>query len=96
MIKQLVSIAIILIGTALPAHAACLSQGETRNAIASGKVLPVNRIQADLSRSGYGRAQSVQLCQQNGRYVYHIVALTPNGSAARLVVDANSGAVLSR
>jgi uncharacterized membrane protein YkoI len=74
----------------------CLSQAETRAVIAQGAAMPVGHVNNILSQNGLGQAQSVALCGNRGGYVYNVVAVRPDGRAARVVIDASNGRILSR
>lgn len=76
------------------ALAACLSAGEARAAIASGRALAPGRITARLQRRYQVDIIDVQLCAEGRRYVYRVTVLRANGRVRRVVVDASSGQLL--
>ena len=67
-----------------PASAACLSQGEARNVVASGQAKPLAAVQ---SQAG-GEIVKAQLCQEGGGYVYRLSVLV-DGKVTTKVVSAN-------
>ncbi|EFO30576.1 putative lipoprotein [Roseibium sp. TrichSKD4] len=75
------SVFLLLAGTA---SAACLSQGEARSVVASGKAKPLAAVQ---SQAG-GEIVKAQLCQEGGGYVYRLSVLV-NGKVTTKVVSAN-------
>ncbi|MDP2734217.1 MAG: hypothetical protein Q8O63_14115 [Hoeflea sp.] len=80
-----------------PALAACLAADQARQVLASGGAAAPSHI-ANVLKQRYGVdvIGSGQLCESGGGYVYQLTVLGPGSHAERLVVDAVSGAVLSR
>jgi len=80
-----------------PAFAqACLSPGETREAVASGRVVPaVEAVRAAESAVPGAQITQVDLCQGGGGFVYRIAALGSDGRFVTVIVDAGSGGVVA-
>ena len=93
----LVSFAVcISIQTRTARAADCLSTQETRQAINSGKARHVADISAAVSRLARGDVIKVNLCRSGNGLVYQLVTLSRQGAVSRFVIDAKSGAILSR
>jgi hypothetical protein len=80
--------------TAFPAGARCLSDRETRRAVARGDVLAPGDMMG-VARSWGGDLISARLCEGSGGLVYRVAVINADGRVARLVVDAQSGQILS-
>ncbi len=75
---------------------ACLSPGETREAVASGSVVPaVNAARAAEGAMPGAQITQVDLCPGGNGFVYKIAALGGDGRFVTVLVDAGSGRVLS-
>jgi uncharacterized membrane protein YkoI len=75
----------VLIGLAtVPASAQCLSQGEARQAVASGKAASLGSMK---SAAG-GEIVKAQLCVEGGRYVYRLSVLV-GGKVQTKVLNAS-------
>ncbi|WP_417480763.1 PepSY domain-containing protein [Maricaulis maris] len=81
--KHLIAIVFLLL-LAVPASAACLSQGEAQQAVASGKA----RSLGSLKGAAGGEILSAQLCVEGGRYVYRIQVLA-NGKVTNKTLNAS-------
>lgn len=82
-------------GTALAQG--CLSPGETREVVASGQVIAaVSAVRAAQASMPGAQITEAELCGGGGGYVYRLGALTGDGRFVTVVVDAQSGQVLSR
>ncbi|NBN62879.1 hypothetical protein GWI72_09255 [Microvirga tunisiensis] len=66
------------------ALAACLSQPQAQQAVASGQALSLGSVAAGLQ----GEIVRAQLCEEGGRYVYRLSVLE-NGQVTTIVVDAS-------
>ncbi len=90
-IRSLLISAIAVVGllVAGPAAAACLSQGEARQAVASGQALPLGAV----ARSAGGQIVNGCLANEGGRLVYRLKVDT-GGRVVDRVIDAASGQVL--
>lgn len=73
----------LLFGAVAPAAAQCLSQGEARQAVASGQARPLGSLKGQLG----GEIVKAQLCKQGGRYVYRVSVLV-NGQVKTKTIDA--------
>lgn len=88
------ALALLLLGsTSAVAQAACLSGGEIQQAVAGGRILPLNEI---LARAGVGSGstvlQPVNVCEQGGQLYYQLSVLDKSGNARKLVLHALTGA----
>ncbi|WP_372425759.1 PepSY domain-containing protein [Salinarimonas chemoclinalis] len=92
-------IALLLGLAAAPAPAsaqACLSPGETREAVAAGRVVPaVSAVRAAEGAVPGAQVTQVDLCPGGGGLVYRIAALGGDGRFVTVIVDAGSGGVVS-
>ncbi len=72
---------------------ACLSQGDVRQAVASGQAVPLSGLLGQIRAAvGGDILPSPQLCNVGGRLVY-IVNVLSNGQVTRVQVDAQTGRV---
>lgn len=78
----------LVFAAAQAADAACLSQGEQRDAVASGAAVRPAAVQGQVQ----GELLRLELCQEGGRLVYVATVLMPGGQVDRIVFDARSGA----
>lgn len=75
---------------------ACLSPGETREAVASGRVVPaVAAVRAAEGAVPGAQITQVDLCPGGGGFVYRIAALGGDGRFVTVIVDAGSGGVVA-
>jgi len=65
-----------------------------RQALEQGKVLPLRAVLDRIEREHPGQALKVEFERDDGRFVYKIRLLQPDGRIARLKVDAVDGRVL--
>lgn len=77
--KQIVALLILTFAAVLPAQAACLSQGQARQVVASGQAASLGSVAGRVK----GEILKAQLCQQGGGYVY--VLSVKNGSKVTTV-----------
>ena len=82
--KHSLALIVLLLASIAPAHAACLSQAEARQAVASGKAAPLGSV---AGRAG-GEIVKAQLCQQGGGYVYRLSVLK-SGKVTTVTVNAS-------
>ena len=103
-IRTIISFLLLLVspvgmslGLSDTAYAAdCLSAQETRQAIDSGQARHVAGISAAVSRAARGDVINVKLCRSGNGLVYQLVTLSRQGAVTRFVIDAKSGAILSK
>lgn len=62
----------------------------------SGEVLPLVSVIAVIQEQQPGRVLEVELERENGRWVYEIELLAPDGVVMEYEVDASSGELLER
>lgn len=67
-----------------------------REALARGEILPLSRILAVVEQEVGGRIVEIELDRDDGRYVYEVEAVSPDGRLVELSIDAATGAVLDR
>ncbi|MES0879602.1 PepSY domain-containing protein [Roseibium sp. SCP14] len=82
--KQIFAFLILTFLAVLPAEAACLSQAQAREAVASGRAAPLGSV---AGRAG-GEIVKAQLCQQGGGYVY-VLSVLKGGKVTTVTVPAN-------
>lgn len=70
---------------------ACLSQGDTRDALAGGKTVPPFRAVAAALRGGPGESVGIRLCKMNSAMVYDVAILKLDGRLVHVLVDAGTG-----
>ncbi|TYC52000.1 hypothetical protein FMN50_19715 [Rhodobacterales bacterium] len=75
---------IILLAAIVPAKAACLSQAQARQVVASGQAAPLGAV---AGRAG-GEIVKAQLCQQGGGYVY-VLSVLKGGNVTTVTVNAS-------
>ena len=74
---------------------ACLSGGQARAAVQSGRAIPLSQLISRIRAAAGGQVlPQPQLCASGGRLVYLINVLTGNGQIRSLTVDAASGSIL--
>ena len=93
-------IAILALGTTMPASAQgwgnSFSPGQARNASQNGDVKPLREVIQKLKREFGGTHLSAELfAKQGGGAEYRIDWITEDGRKLRLIVDAQSGRVIS-
>lgn len=88
---------IILIALFLAAPA--LAGGDhdrAREALARGEILPLSRILLVVEKEAGGRVIEVELDHDDGRYIYEVETVSPNGRMMELSIDAATGKILDR
>lgn len=89
-----IAAALLLATPPREALAACLSAGEARAVIASGRVLPPGQITSALRRRYQVDIIDVQLCAEGRGYIYQLTVLGSAGRVRRIAVNASSGQLL--
>lgn len=74
----------LVIASCFSASAACLSQSEAQQVVASGNAQSLGSVAASVQ----GEIVRAQLCEEGGRYVYQLSVLK-NGQVTTVVVDAS-------
>lgn len=77
--KQIVALLVLMLAAVAPAQAACLSQGQAQQVVASGQAVSLGSVAGRVQ----GEILKAQLCQQGGGYVY--VLSVKNGSKVTTV-----------
>jgi len=78
-LKQIFVLIFVSLAALAPAQAACLSQAEARQVVASGRAAPLGSVAGRVQ----GEILKAQLCEQGGGYVY--VLSVKNGSKVTTV-----------
>ncbi len=65
-----------------------------RDAVRAGEVMPFDALRERLLRSHPGEVLELELEREQGRWIYEIKLLHPDGRIVKLEVDARSGEVL--
>lgn len=93
--RKILTLSLILASLAAgPAAASCLSQGEMREVVASGQVIPpVNATRAAQGAVPGGEVTRVELCRGGGGFIYQITVLQRDGRVVQVVVDGATGAL---
>lgn len=76
-----------------PARAAAPDHDRARSAVEAGHIRPLQDILAEVRRQVPGRMLDARL-QQNGRWVYEVILLQPDGQVLAVTVDAGTAQVL--
>jgi len=83
-VKQIFALLVLILAAVVPAQAACLSQAQTREAVASGKAASFASVRGQVK----GDILKAQLCQQGGGYVY-VVSVKNGSSVTTVTVNAS-------
>lgn len=82
--KQIFALIFLMLVAVVPAQAACLSQAEARQAVASGQARSLGSVAGGVG----GEIVKAQLCRQGGGYVYRLQVLK-NGKVTPVTVNAS-------
>jgi uncharacterized membrane protein YkoI len=66
------------------------SHDRAREALDRGEIAPLDQILAEVRRQGLGTVLEVELERHDGRWVYEVETLSPEGVIAKTLVDAKS------
>lgn len=66
-----------------------------RQAVQAGQVLPLRSVLERLEREHPGQVMEVELEQEEGRWIYEVKLLQPQGQLVKLKLDARTAALLS-
>ena len=66
-----------------------------RQALQEGKVMPLRAVLDQVERSHNGQVIKIEFEHDDGRFIYELRLLHPNGEVSKLKVDAMDGRVLS-
>ena len=78
-----------------PAHSDESDHELARQALQQGKVLPLRTVLDQVERQYQGQVLKVEFEHDDGRFIYEMRLLHPNGQLSKLKVDAVDGRVLS-
>ncbi|KRS15680.1 PepSY domain-containing protein [Roseovarius indicus] len=84
------------LGGTLPALADRDDHERARDALERGEVLPLTRILEIAEADTGGRAIEVEFERDDGRWVYELELITPDGRLVELEIDGATGAILDR
>jgi uncharacterized membrane protein YkoI len=79
---------------AAPALADRDDHERARRALQAGEILPLTEILAVAEAARPGRVIELELEREDGRWIYELELVTPEGRLYELEIDAASGAVL--
>lgn len=65
-----------------------------RHALQAGEVLPLGKVLQRLEREHPGQVMEVELEQEEGRWIYEVKLLQPQGELVKLKLDARTAALL--
>lgn len=92
MMKRLLSLPLLIV-LALPALADADDHDRARSALERGQILPLSDILTIArDRIGDGRLIEVEFEYHEGRYIYELEMITPDGRMIELELDAATGA----
>ncbi|MGE5504562.1 MAG: PepSY domain-containing protein [Actinomycetota bacterium] len=92
-IKIACILALTMAAAALPARAES-DHDRARRAVQAGEVLPLQRI-LDKAQADYGgQFVGAELEDEEGRMVYEIILITPEGRVTKLHYDARDGSLI--
>lgn len=66
-----------------------------RQAVQAGQVLPLGKVLERLEREHPGQVMEVELEQEEGRWIYEVKLLQPQGQLVKLKLDARTAALLT-
>lgn len=81
-------------GVAAAGERADADQDRARAAVRAGEAMPLPALLERVQRSHPGQVLRVELEQDDGRWIYELRLLQPDGRLLKLEVDARSGEVL--
>lgn len=65
-------------------------------AVQAGEILPLPRVLERVGREQPGQVLAIELEQENGRWIYELKLLQPDGRLLKLDVDARDASILRR
>lgn len=68
---------------------------QARAAVQAGQVMPLPRLLAQLQQTHPGQVLELELERDDGRWIYEVKLLQPDGQLLKLELDAGSGQVLT-
>jgi len=83
-LKRPVIFLALMLAAVAPASAQCLSQAEAREAVASGRAVPLGSV----AGAAGGEIVKAELCRQGGGYVYRL-SVRINGQVVTRTVNAS-------
>lgn len=100
--SAIMSLGAVLVMGGVPADAgdrwagryAASDQNTARDAVRSGRVLPLGQVLRGVRATYPGRLLDANLIEQGGRPVYRIKILSPDGNVTVVTSDARTGRIL--
>lgn len=92
LLPGLLAVAMVAAG---PLQAGERGHDAARRALEEGKVLPLRTVLEKVEREYRGQAIKIEFEHEDGRFVYEIRLLQPDGRMVKLEVDAVNGNVLA-
>ncbi|SDM39035.1 Peptidase propeptide and YPEB domain-containing protein [Oryzisolibacter propanilivorax] len=88
------ALALVLLGSGAAVRAGERDHELARAALQHGQVLPLRQVLDKVEREYQGQVLKIEFERDDGRYIYEIRLLQPDGRMAKLKVDAVDGRVL--
>lgn len=85
---------VLLLAASAPAARADDDHDRARRALEAGQIAPLSEVLAAVERDFRGRVIEVELERDDGRWIYEIKLLTPQGSVIKLEYDAATRTLL--
>lgn len=83
--------ALILTLGGMDAHAGCVNWKEAGNLIKQNSLVSGKDVYDRIKQKSQSQIITASLCQEDGRFVYRIVLLSPAGKVTNVSVDARTG-----
>ena len=77
-----------------PISASASDHEHARRALEQGQILPLRSVLERVEREHPGQVLKIEFEKEDGRYIYEIRLLQPDGRLAKLEVDAVDGSVI--
>lgn len=89
-------LALILALLAAPAFADRDDHDRARRALEAGEILPLSEILKAAETARPGRVIELELDRDDGRWIYELELVTPDGQLYEMEIDAATGTVLAQ
>lgn len=90
----MIRLALILALLAAPALASRDDHDRARRALEAGEILPLSEILESAHAMRPGRVIEIELERDDGRWIYELELVTPQGRLYEMEIDAATGTVL--
>lgn len=97
--RNLAALALMLMAVGVqlpPALADAADHEQARQALAAGEVLSLRQILDRVEKRHPGQVLEVELEREQGRWIYEIKLLRPEGAVSKLKLDARNGDLLQQ